>query len=222
MRERSIVNAWPRWLWNMKHALTLQNLRGNGALWHASIETLKILRHNQGSPPPKPSVLPSNTFSAHWPPSFLWERDDSLCCHDLSICNAGVEGAALDRIVVVTGSRLRRLASKNGDVGSAVAVEIFHAPCSLSSRSATRARLRGSSGRKLNSSVSMMEPAKDGMRNNVSEPPDVEQRGTFSGQDGSSNRLGGPFRECFYPSEISGAGSDGEFLDQHRGFHPAA
>jgi hypothetical protein len=37
--------------------------------------------------------------------------------------------------------------------------------------------LRGSSGRKLNSSVSMMEPAKDGMRNNVSEPPDVEQRG---------------------------------------------
>ena len=121
MRERSIVNAWPRWLLNMKHALTLQNLRGNGALWHASIKTLKILRHNQGS----------NTFSAHWPPSFLWERDDSLCCHDLSICNAGVEGAALDRIVVVTGSRLRRLASKNGDVGSAVAVEIFHAPCSL-------------------------------------------------------------------------------------------
>jgi hypothetical protein len=36
----------------MKHALTLQNLRGNGALWHASIKTLKILRHNQGSPPP--------------------------------------------------------------------------------------------------------------------------------------------------------------------------
>jgi hypothetical protein len=52
LRERSIVNAWPRWLLNMKHALTLQNLRGNGALWHASIKTLKILRHNQGSPPP--------------------------------------------------------------------------------------------------------------------------------------------------------------------------
>ena len=30
----------------------------------------------------------------------------------------------------------------------------------------------------------MMEPAKDRMRNNVSEPPDVEQGGTFSGQDG--------------------------------------
>jgi hypothetical protein len=29
----------------------------------------------------------------------------------------------------------------------------------------------------------MMEPAKDRMRNNVSEPLDVEQRGTFSGQD---------------------------------------
>ena len=52
MRERSIVNAWPRWLLNMKHGLTLQNLRGNGALWYASIKTLKILRHNQSSPVP--------------------------------------------------------------------------------------------------------------------------------------------------------------------------
>jgi len=31
----------------MKHALTLQNWRGNGALWRASIKTLKIPRHNQ-------------------------------------------------------------------------------------------------------------------------------------------------------------------------------
>jgi hypothetical protein len=44
----------------------------------------------------------------------------------------------------------------------------------------------------------MMEPAKDRMRNNVSEPPDVEQRGTFSGQDGEQQpRLGGPFGDVF-------------------------
>jgi len=30
----------------------------------------------------------------------------------------------------------------------------------------------------------MMEPGKDRMRNNVSESLDVEQGGTFSGQDG--------------------------------------
>jgi hypothetical protein len=44
----------------------------------------------------------------------------------------------------------------------------------------------------------MMEPAKDRMRNNVSEPPDVELRGTFSGQDGEQQpRLGGPFGDVF-------------------------
>jgi hypothetical protein len=68
----------------------------------------------------------------------------------------------------------------------------------------------------------MMEPAKDRMRNNVSEPPDVEQRGTFSGQDGEQQPPRGAIWRCFYPSEISGPGSDGEFLDQNRGFHPAA
>jgi hypothetical protein len=68
----------------------------------------------------------------------------------------------------------------------------------------------------------MMEPAKDRMRNNVSEPLDVEQRGDiFPARIGSSNCLGGPFRDVFYPSKISGPGSDREFLDQNRGFHPA-
>src|ERR1700730_8477526 len=50
----------------------------------------------------------------------------------------------------------------------------------------------------LDSSVSMMEPAKDRMRNNVSESPDVEQRGAhFPARMGSSNRLGGPFGDVF-------------------------
>ena len=38
----------------------------------------------------------------------------------------------------------------------------------------------------------------------------------FRGEAGIQGRL-----EMFYPSEISGPGSDGEFLDQNRGFHPA-
>jgi hypothetical protein len=41
-----------------------------------------------------------------------------------------------------------------------------------------------------------MEPAKDRMRNNVSEPLDVEQRGDiFPARIGRSNRLGVPFRD---------------------------
>jgi hypothetical protein len=31
----------------VKYALTLQNLRSNGATWRDSIKTLEILRHNQ-------------------------------------------------------------------------------------------------------------------------------------------------------------------------------
>ena len=57
----------------------------------------------------------------------------------------------------------------------------------------------------------MMEPAKDGMRNNVSEPPDVEQRGTFSGQDGSSNRLGGPLENVFIRAKFQAQGQTGSF-----------
>ena len=34
----------------MKYALTLQNLRSNGATWRDSIKTLEILRHNQTDP----------------------------------------------------------------------------------------------------------------------------------------------------------------------------
>src|SRR5260221_13824091 len=36
----------------MKHAPTLQNLRGNGATWHASIKPWQIPRHNQTDPLP--------------------------------------------------------------------------------------------------------------------------------------------------------------------------
>src|SRR5499433_2486652 len=66
--------------------------------------------------------------SAHSPSSLLWERDDWLSCHDRSIGNASVKGAALDRIVVVARSQLRRLTDENRDVARAVAIEIFHAP----------------------------------------------------------------------------------------------
>src|SRR5262249_60457898 len=66
--------------------------------------------------------------SASSPSSLLWERDDWLSCHDRSIGNASVKGAALDRIVVVARSQLRRLADENRDVARAVAIEIFHAP----------------------------------------------------------------------------------------------
>src|SRR5262249_44482940 len=45
-----------------------------------------------------------------------------------SIGNASVKGAALDRIVVVARSQLRRLTDENRDVARAVAIEIFHAP----------------------------------------------------------------------------------------------
>ena len=65
----------------------------------------------------------------------------------------------------------------------------------------------------------MMEPTKDRMRNNVSEPLDVEQRGDiFPARIGSSNRLGVPFRDVFIRAKFQG---HGEFLDQNRGFHPA-
>src|SRR5262249_52882311 len=37
----------------MKHAPSLQNSRGNGATWRASIKTLKILRHIQTDPLPE-------------------------------------------------------------------------------------------------------------------------------------------------------------------------
>jgi len=57
----------------------------------------------------------------------------------------------------------------------------------------------------------MMEPAKDRMRNNVSEPPDVEQRGTFFGQDGERNRLGGPFRDVFIRAKFQAHGQTGVF-----------
>src|SRR5262245_25010845 len=66
--------------------------------------------------------------SAYSPSSLLWERDDWLSCHDRSIGNASVKGAALDRIVLVARSQLRRLAGENRDVALAVAIEIFHAP----------------------------------------------------------------------------------------------
>jgi hypothetical protein len=36
----------------VKYALTLQNLRSNGATWRDSINTLEILRHNQTDPLP--------------------------------------------------------------------------------------------------------------------------------------------------------------------------
>src|SRR5499433_4595143 len=41
----------------MKHALTLQNWRGNGALWRASIKILKIPRHDQTDPLLRPYQL---------------------------------------------------------------------------------------------------------------------------------------------------------------------
>jgi len=51
----------------------------------------------------------------------------------------------------------------------------------------------------------MMEPAKDRMRNNVSEPLDVEQRGDiFTARIGRSNRLGVPFRDVFIRAKFQG------------------
>jgi hypothetical protein len=64
---------------------------------------------------------------------------------------------------------------------------------------------------KLDSNVSMMEPAKDRMRNNVSEPPDVEQRGEFSGQEGEQQRLGGPFGDVFIRAKFQAQGQTGSF-----------
>jgi len=58
----------------------------------------------------------------------------------------------------------------------------------------------------------MMEPAKDRMRNNVSEPPDVEQRGGhFAARMGSSNRLGGPFGDVFIRAKFQAQGQTGSF-----------
>src|SRR5258708_22092806 len=62
-----------------------------------------------------------------------WE--DRLCCHDLSVRNASIKSAALDRIVVVARPRFRRLAGENGDVGrmsaraSGPAIVGFRAMC---------------------------------------------------------------------------------------------
>jgi hypothetical protein len=60
-----------------------------------------------------------------------FERDDFLWCHGLGVCNASVQVAAFDGIVVVARSQLRRLASENSDVTGTVAVEILHPPCAL-------------------------------------------------------------------------------------------
>jgi hypothetical protein len=49
----------------------------------------------------------------------------------LGICNAHPNHAALDRIVIVARPRFRLLAGKDGDVASAVAVEIFNPPGAL-------------------------------------------------------------------------------------------
>ena len=49
----------------------------------------------------------------------------------MGICNARTHHAALDRIVIVARPQFRRLAGKDGDVTSAVAVEIFHSPGAL-------------------------------------------------------------------------------------------
>jgi len=62
----------------------------------------------------------------------------------------------------------------------------------------------------------MTEPARDRMRNNVSEPPDVEQRGDIFRPGWGAATASGAIWRCFYPSEISGPRSDGEFLDQSR------
>jgi len=66
----------------------------------------------------------------------------------------------------------------------------------------------------------MMEPAKDRMRNNVSEPPDVEQRGEFSGQDGEQQRLGGPFGDVFIRAKFQAQGQTGSFQTKIAGFTP--
>jgi hypothetical protein len=73
----------------------------------------------------------SFALSAKWPSPFLWERNDFLWCPDLGVCNASVKRAAFDGIVVVARSSLRRLASKNSNVFSVVAVEILNPPCAL-------------------------------------------------------------------------------------------
>src|SRR5262249_2570542 len=51
--------------------------------------------------------------------------------HDMGVGNASLEGAALNRVVVVACSPLRRLASENSDITGTVAVEILHPPCAF-------------------------------------------------------------------------------------------
>ena len=51
LKERSIVSDG-RAVAIVKYALTLQNLRSNGATWRDSTKTLEILRHNQTDPLP--------------------------------------------------------------------------------------------------------------------------------------------------------------------------
>ena len=68
----------------------------------------------------------------------------------------------------------------------------------------------------------MMEPAKDRMRNNVSEPLDVEQRGDiFPARIGSSNRLGGHLEMFLSERNFRPTVRRGVFRPI-RGFHPAA
>jgi len=93
---------------------------------------------------PNLAELTKPKASVNWPSSL--ERDEFLWCHDLSVYNTSVKGTAFDGIVVVARSDLRRLASKNSDVSSAVAIEILHPPCALKFEIGQQARLRGSSG----------------------------------------------------------------------------
>jgi hypothetical protein len=58
-----------------------------------------------------------------------------------------------------------------------------------------------------------MEPAKDRMRNNVSEPPDVEQRG---GIFRPGCRLGGPFGDVFIRAKFQAQGQTGVFRPKSR------
>src|SRR5262249_18779211 len=74
----------------------------------------------------------SVAFSAKWPSSLLWERDDFLWHHDLSISNASRPPSTPAKIVMYPAPSLSKYSTRQ-------------APSS--SRSAARARLRGSSGR---------------------------------------------------------------------------
>jgi hypothetical protein len=58
----------------------------------------------------------------------------------------------------------------------------------------------------------MMEPAKDRMRNNVSEPPDVEQRGDiFRPGWGAATASGGHLENVFIRAKFQAQGQTGSF-----------